>query len=140
MDLFLDTDVLLWVSQGNTKLGRKTRAAIDGAVRDGSARFSPISMLEATRLHRDGRIDLRRAPEVWHRELLDRGFRETPVTSDVAILAASLESREGFHADPADQMITATAMVSQRTLVTSDQKILSWASPRTDFTCLDART
>ena len=140
MDLFLDTDALLWVSQGNTRLGPKSRAAIDGAVRVGSARFSPISMLEATRLHWDGRIDLRRAPEVWHRELLDRGFRETPVTSDIAILAASLESREGFHADPADQVTTATAMASQRTLVTSNQKILSWATSRTNFTCLDART
>ena len=63
-----------------------------------------------------------------------------PVTSDIAILAASLESREGFHADPADQMIAATAMAFQRTLVTSDHKILNWATSRTDFTCLDART
>ena len=97
-------------------------------------------MLEVTRLHWDGRIDLRRVPEVWHRELLDMGVREVPVTSEIAILAASLETRDGFHADPADQMITAAAIVTRRRLVTSDRKILSWASGRTEIDCLDART
>lgn len=139
MDLLLDTDALLWMSQGSSKLGRETRAVIDGAAREGSARFSPVSMLEVTRLHWDGRIDLRRAPEVWHRELLDRGFREMTVTSEITILAASLESRENFHADPADQMITASAIVTRFKLVTSDRKILGWASERSDIACLDAR-
>lgn len=139
MDIILDTDALLWMAQGSSRLGRESRDTIEGSIRDGAVRFSPISMLEATRLHWDGRIDLRRVPEVWHRELLDRGVREVPVTTDITILAASLESQEGFHADPADQMITATAMVTRLKLVTSDRKILNWASARTDINCLNAR-
>ena len=140
MDIILDTDALLWMSQGSSRLGEEAKATIEEAIRRGRVRFSPISMLEATRLHWDGRIDLRRAPEVWHRELLDRGVSEVPVTSEITILAASLESQEGFHADPADQMITASSMVTRLTLVTSDRKILNWASTRTDITCLNART
>jgi PIN domain nuclease of toxin-antitoxin system len=139
VNIILDTDALLWMSQGSSRLGREARDKIDWAIQDGTVRFSPISMLEATRLHWDGRIDLKRAPHVWHRELLDRGVREIPVTTDITILAASLEPQEGFHADPADQMITATAMVARYQLVTSDRKILNWASGRPDLECLDAR-
>ncbi len=139
MNIILDTDALLWMSQGSSRLGQETRGTIDEAIQDGTARFSPISMLEATRLHWGGRIDLKRPPETWHRELLDRGVREVPVTTDITILAASLEPQEGFHADPADQMITATAMVTRFSLVTSDRKILNWASGRTDIDCLNAR-
>ncbi len=77
---------------------------------------------------------------MWHRELLDLGVREIPVTSEIAVLAASLENREGFHADPADQLITAAAIVTRRGLVTSDRKILHWAADTTDPHCVDART
>ncbi len=138
--LILDTGVLLWMSQGSEHLGARTRAMIEEADREGSLSFSTISMLEVARLHWDGRIDLRRVPELWHRELIDRGAREIPATAEVALLAASLESRTGFHADPADQLIAATAVVARRQLVTSDRKILQWATGRTEPQCVDART
>ena len=55
-------------------------------------------------------------PEAWHRELLEAGVREIRVTSKMMrrMLAASLESLHGFHADPADQLVTATAMMAKR--------------------------
>ena len=56
-------------------------------------------MLEVARLHWADRIELPTTPEVWHRELAEMGVREIPVTSKIAILAASLEPRRGFHAD-----------------------------------------
>ena len=138
--LILDTGVLLWMSQGSEHLGARTRVMIEEAGHQGSLSFSAVSMLEVARLHADGRIDLRRVPELWHRELIDRGVREIPVTSEIALLAAALESRQAFHADPADQLIAATAIVARRQLVTSDRKILHWATGRTDPDCLDART
>ena len=113
---------------------------IEEADREGSLSFSAVSMLEVARLHGDGRIDLRRAPELWHRELVDRDVREIPVTAEIALLGAALESREGFHGDPADQLIAATAIVARRQLATSDRKILEWATGRTEPSCLDART
>lgn len=137
--LILDTGVLLWMSQGSEHLGPRTRTMIDEAGHEGSLSFSAVSMLEVARLHGDGRIDLRRAPELWHRELTDRGVHEIPVTAEMALLAAALESRDGFHGDPADQMIAATAIVARRRLVTSDRKILHWAIGRAEPNCLDAR-
>lgn len=106
----------------------------------GSLRFSAVSMLEITRLHWYGRIDLRREPEVWYRNLLNLGVHEIPVASEMAILAASLEWRDGFHADPADQLITAAEILTKRRLVTSDRLILGWAESRAIPDCLNART
>ena len=42
--------------------------------------------------------------------------------------------------DPADQLIAATALAARCQLVTSDRKILYWATGRTEPNCLDART
>ena len=139
-DLVLDTNALLWISRGSRNLGPRTIQAIARAVSRGSLKFSAVSMLEITRLHADGRIDLRREPEVWFRKLLDLGVHEIPVTSEIAILAASLEWRDSFHADPADQIITATAIITKRRLVTSDRRILGWAESRAMPDCLNART
>ena len=140
VDLILDTDALLWMSQGSSRLGPRAAAAVETASRDGSLRFSAVSMLEVARLHWDGRIELPAVPELWHRDLVESGVREIPVTSEVAMLAASLHANHGFHADPADQLVTASAMVSRRPLVTSDRRILIWASTRTAPACIDART
>ena len=139
-DLLLDTNALLWMSQGSRNLGPRTSKAIGRAVSRGSLRFSAVSMLEITRLHSDGRIDLRREPEIWYRNLLDQGVHEVPVTSEIAIRAGSLEWRDGFHADPADQLITAAAILTKRRLVTSDRRILGWAESRAVPDCLNART
>lgn len=117
--MILDTNALLWLSQDNPDLGRRARVALNEASAADSLRFSSISMLEVARLHHDGRINLRRPPEVWHRELLDQGVREVPVTSRIAMLAATLRARDSFHADPADQLITATALATRDELLTS---------------------
>ncbi|MDE0168092.1 MAG: type II toxin-antitoxin system VapC family toxin [bacterium] len=140
VDLILDTDALLWMSGASPSLGRKARTAIEDAAAGGSLRFSAVSMLEIARLHWDGRIDLRKEPGVWHRSLLDLGVHGIPVTSEMAVLAGSLERREDFHADPADQLITAAAILTRRRLVTSDRKILRWAVSRAEPDCLDARS
>ena len=131
---------LLWMSLDSPNLGPKTRTTIEDAVSSGSLRFSAVSMLEITRLRWDERIDLRRAPDLWHRNLLDLGVHGIPVTSEMAVLAGSLQKRDGFHADPADQIITAAAILTKRRLVTSDHKILRWAEGRALPICLDARS
>ena len=96
-------------------------------------------MMEITRLLWHGRIDLPSAPDVWLRNLFDQSVHEIPVTAKIAGLAGSLKVRHGFHADPADQLITATAILTRSKLITSDRRILGWAESRTDVQCLDAR-
>ena len=140
MTIILDTIALLWMSQGSPRLGKRSSLEIDEAGLDGSLRFSAISMLEVARLHWDDRIDLQGAPEVWRRGLLDVGVHEIPVTSEIAGLAGSLKVRHGFHSDPADQLIAATAIVTRGKLMTADRRILGWATSRKDIQCHDART
>ncbi len=103
-------------------------------------RVAAISMLEVARLHWADRIELPAVPEVWYRDLLGRGLREIPVTAEIAMLAASLEPRHGFHADPADQIVVAASMVTKRRLVTSDRRVLRWAQSRPAPECLNARS
>ena len=140
MATILDTDALLWMSRGSPRLGRRSSFEIEQAARDGSLKFSAISMLEVSRLHFAERISMQAAPEVWLRGLIDGGPHEVPVSSEIACLAGSLKVRHGFHSDPADQLITATAIVTRSKLVTSDRRILRWARDRRDIQCLDART
>jgi PIN domain nuclease of toxin-antitoxin system len=50
--------------------------------------------------------------------------REWPLTGEVGIAAATLLD---FHPDPADRFITATALLYGATLVTADDRILTWS-------------
>lgn len=49
--------------------------------------------------------------------------REIAVDGEIGITAATLQ---GFHGDPADRLITSTALVRGDRLLTADGKILDW--------------
>lgn len=70
-----------------------------------------------------GRIELSLSPEAWRLDLLSSGVREIPLEGDVGIAAARLE---GFHGDPADRILVATAIRHGAELVTADGQILAW--------------
>lgn len=72
-----------------------------------------------------GRLELTMDVADWIRHcdaLPFLGF--VPVDNAVALRSVSLP--EPFHADPADRMIVATAMVLGATLVTRDERLLSY--------------
>ena len=52
-----------------------------------------------------------------------------------AVRAVALE-REGFHRDPADRFIVATALLGGHTLLTTDREILDWSG---GLHCIDVR-
>ena len=62
----------------------------------------------------------------WRRRLFREGLREIPVDGDIGIRAAELAD---FHADPADRVIVATALLGGHQLVTADRRILEWRGP-----------
>ena len=125
--LLLDTNALLWLSGGSDRLGRKARSAIRSAIGREAAAFSAISMWEAALLIRKGRYALVMPVERWRTDLLDAGLREAPL--DGAIATASV-AFDGLGDDPADRFIAATALHLAARLVTSDQKLLDWATGR----------
>ncbi len=51
------------------------------------------------------------------------GVRAVPLDGEVAVAAAELD---GFHQDPADRLIVATARDEGARLLTSDRQILTW--------------
>ena len=75
-------------------------------------------------LVRSGRLGLAVAVAEWRRRALDLGIIEASVTGQIGILAGELD---GLPGDPADRIITATALLRGHTLLTADQRILEWS-------------
>ncbi|MDE0236019.1 MAG: hypothetical protein OXN95_02200 [bacterium] len=59
--------------------------------------------------------------------LLSDGLREIAPTGDLMVHAVQLED-EGFHKDPMDRMIVATALQGGFQLATADAQIIAWAN------------
>lgn len=121
--ILLDTHVLIWMDEGTTRLGSKALKVINTALAEGNLTVSAISFWETAMLVHKGRLEILMEMDVWRRELLDNGLHETPMNGAIGIRAGSLQN---FHGDPADRIIVATAIETSATLVTADEKILSW--------------
>ena len=76
-------------------------------------------------LRNKGRIAFPEDAGLWRREQLEQGVLEIPVDGEIGIRAVELED---FHADPADRLIVATALVGHQ-LLTADRRILDWPGP-----------
>lgn len=120
--ILLDTHTLIWLDQGSKKLGKKAREKIDAAFDEDALSVSAITWWEVAMLQDKGRIKL---PPMrgWYRELIDMGLKEIPIDGLIGVGAVELEQ---FHGDPADRLITATAMLCNATLITADKHILDW--------------
>lgn len=121
--LLLDTHVLVWLDEGNPRLGSTALIAINEALAAGQLAVATISFWEITMLIEKQRLIMKTEIDVWRSDLLQAGLQEVPLRGETAIRAAQLQS---FHGDPADRMIVATAIENGATLITADAKILSW--------------
>ena len=119
--MVLDTHAALWLRAGDARLGSVARAEIQRAIS-----FWEMAMLQAK-----GRIGYPDDVSQWRLEQLGQGLIEIPVDGEIGIRANALE---GFHADPADRIIVATALNGHQ-LVTADRRILDWPG---DLRRLDA--
>ena len=121
--LLLDTNALLWMRRGDSRLGRVARREIERAWQSDELAVSAISFWEVGMLVDKGRIRLADDVRIWRRDHLEQGMVEIPLDGETAIRAVQLTD---FHADPADRLIVATALAGHR-LVTSDRRILEWS-------------
>jgi PIN domain nuclease of toxin-antitoxin system len=121
----VDTHVLIWYAEDNPLL----RLDIRDRLRDHSrgVYVSSIVLWELALLVEKKRIDAKgQTPEQYARGLFERsGFREAPLTGNMAVLSRTLPF---VHDDPADRFIAATAISLNLPLVTYDQNLirLSW--------------
>ena len=77
-------------------------------------------------------------PLAWCRNLLGTGVVDIPVDYRIAAEAVLLADR-GFHPDPMDQVIAATAIVCGHELATFDEDIISWAESNPELQLVDPR-
>ena len=125
--MLLDTNVLLRLVTDNPHIGESFKQAVESGLDNGDVAVSAVTFMETTRLHHHRRIDLGCHPATWRRERLMSGLLEIPIDGDLAVESVLLMN-SGFHRDPADQLIVATAMRTGMELVTFDAAIQDWAS------------
>jgi PIN domain nuclease of toxin-antitoxin system len=88
--------------------------------------ISAISPWEVATLARKGRLTFPIPVSEWMKLATTQpGLQLLPLTPAISVESAQLD---GFHGDPADRILVATARVEGLTLVTRDARILTWAS------------
>lgn len=124
--MLLDTHAIIWIGLG-LPLKPAALDAVEEARRRSELRISAVSAWEIGLLVAKGRLALTLDPEAW----LDRFIALStagivPLTATVAVRSAFLPG--GFHADPADRLLVATARDLGIPIVTRDQRILAYAA------------
>jgi PIN domain nuclease of toxin-antitoxin system len=122
--IVLDTHIWVWWVHGDAQLPPNYQAYIQ-AHEAGGLGTSAISCWEVAKLVERGRLTLPCPVDEWLQQALAYpGMQLLPLSPEVAV--ASTQLPEGFHRDPADQIIVATARVYGCPLVTLDQEIRAY--------------
>lgn len=137
--ILLDTHVLLWQVSASPRLGVRACGQLQAAWEERAVAVSSYSFWEIGLLHAKGRLSLDLVPHALYRCLLADGLRVVPVNVAIALRAAELES-EAFHRDPADRIITASALIGGYQLATADRRITDWVRKTRLLATLDPTT
>ena len=125
MTTLLDTHTLVWLLDGNERLGGKARTLIQQSAQADSLYVSAITPWEITMLVSKGRLTLVQEIGEWLRIAISMpGIRMAPLSIEVSVASTRLPGT--FHSDPADRIIVATARHLGAILVTEDKLILEY--------------
>jgi PIN domain nuclease of toxin-antitoxin system len=138
--ILLDTHTWVWSVEGDVRrIGRRARGLLQRAEAQDRIRVSPLSVLEIMALATSGRLRLAKSAESWMRDsFATAGIRLAEVTPAIAIDAGAI-SRTAL-ADPLDRLLVATARQLDATFLTSDARILDYASTTRNVRVHDAST
>jgi PIN domain nuclease of toxin-antitoxin system len=126
--IVLDTHIWIWWVDDNKRLTQQHREWIATHQSSGLG-VSVISCWEVAKLVEKNRLVLSCSVEYWlNTALAYLGVQLLPLS--VPIIVQSTQLR-GFHSDPADQIIVATAKVYNFPLLTADTKILAYPDVET---------
>jgi PIN domain nuclease of toxin-antitoxin system len=130
--LLLDTHVWIWSQEAPEKLGKEARRLlVDGR---STNHVATVSVLELARLVAAGSILLNKPLGAWIETAVEElHAEEVAMSREIATEAYALPGE--FHRDPADRILVATARREGLTLLTADDRILSYPHVKT----LDAR-
>jgi PIN domain nuclease of toxin-antitoxin system len=125
--IVLDTHVLVWTVEGDSRLGQATRQLIERVSTAGSILVPAISLWEIAMLVAKERLALGQDVRTWIESVIGlQGIEIADLLPQISLDSVSLPGN--FHADPADRMIVATARHHQAVLVTADRQILDYAA------------
>lgn len=128
--IVLDTHVLIWWVDDPAQLSRPAQVVIEKAMETKSVYVSCISSWEIALLVERGRLKLALDVRDWLARCEAIPFLSF-VPINTAIAVESVRLPDFPHADPADRIITATAMSLGAQLVTKDEKIRSYPNLKT---------
>ncbi len=129
--VLIDTHTLLWLIGDRTKLSAPALSAITEAT---SVLVSSISFWEVAMLNAKGRISFDRPVSQWTQDVLaSDNLAEAPVTALIGLRGGELE---GFHGDPADRLIVASAQIHRCPLISKDLRIRDWAGRMGGLECI----
>jgi len=120
--VLLDTHIWIWWLLGEGPLTVDERKKLDILAEKSEIAISWVSIWETEMLERKGRIKLLPDLATWIRQATDTSFC-TVLPADIELVIAQRELPEYFHADPADRLIVATAMLADIPLATYDSRI-----------------
>jgi len=119
----LDTHVWVWWLLGDPRLADRDREALDGLPRGRRPLLCDISLWEVALLVQLGRLELTLPLDSWLTvAAAATTVRVLPITP--AAVAEMNRLPKGFHQDPADRLIVATARSQDLPLATHDGRIL----------------
>ena len=126
--IVLDTHIWIWWVDENPRLSSANLETIQKH-QDGGLGISIISCWEVAKLVEKGRLSFDCIVDEWLEVALTYPGIEL-IELSLAIILQSTRL-EGFHNDPADQIIVATAKVLNVPLLTQDTKILNYSDVET---------
>jgi PIN domain nuclease of toxin-antitoxin system len=126
--IVLDTHIWIWWVDDNQRLNQEHREWIQQHQSDGLG-ISIISCWEVAKLVEYNRLILSCAVDEWiELALAYPGVQLLNLTVPIVVESTKLI---GFHRDPADQIIVATARIFGCPLLTADTKILNYPDVQT---------
>jgi len=121
----LDTHVWIWWVSNPENLSETARRRIEQSMKNETLLISSISAWEVAMLKLKGRLELTLDVADWIAKSEALPFvKFAPVTNSIAVRAVQLPGT--LHADPADRIIAATAMINGSVLVTKDEKLANY--------------
>jgi PIN domain nuclease of toxin-antitoxin system len=128
--IVLDTHALVWWLDNPAQLSRPASEAIEHAMKTKSVYVSCFSSWEIALLAERGRLHLALDVRDWLARCERLPFLSfVPVSTAIAVESVRLPDFP--HADPADRIITATALSLGAQLVTKDEKLRSYPNVQT---------
>lgn len=122
----LDTHVACWAVLDADRINPATRKIIEEALAVERLAIADISLWEIAMLIQRRRLIVTLPLQQWIQQVVESlKLQVMPLTPQ--IVTDSVQLPEGFHSDPADQLIVATARCMNATLITKEEKILAWA-------------